>query len=123
MKKSIALFILILFVFQNTSSVWIITTFYINQDYIAKNICINRFDAVPVCKGQCFLDKELKASEKQEQKIPNAIYKEIQLFCENQIDFSFPEVIISFQKRVSILQKDNLKSTFIFSIYHPPRCA
>lgn len=123
MKKSITLFILFLFVFQNTSSLWIIGAFYVNQDYIAKNICINRFDAVPTCKGQCFLTKELKASEKKGQKLPNTTYKEIQLFCENEIPFSFQNPTILFKKSYPILKIDNQKSTYIFSIYHPPKCA
>jgi hypothetical protein len=123
MKKSITLFILFLFVFQSTSSLWIIGTFYINQDYIAKNICVNRFDAVPICNGQCFLTKELKASEKKEQKIPNSTYKEVQLFCENEMQFSFAHPTASFKKSYPILQKDNQKSTYFSSIYNPPKCA
>ena len=43
-------------------------SFYIQQDYIAQNLCINRFDAIPVCKGQCYLKKQLKTNENQEKK-------------------------------------------------------
>jgi hypothetical protein len=123
MRKSISIYILILLVFQNTSSLWVIGAFYINQDYIAKNVCINRFDAVPICKGQCYLTKELKTTEKQDQKIPTVTYKEIQLFCEYEMIFSFSKPVL-FSKRIyPVLKKDQLKSAFIFSIYHPPRCA
>jgi hypothetical protein len=123
MRKSISICILALLVFQNTSSLWIIGAFYINQDYIAKNVCINRFDAVPICKGQCYLSKELKNTEKQEQKIPTVTYKEIQLFFEYEMAFSFSETIVIARTIYPLLKKDQLRSTFIFSIYHPPRCA
>ncbi|WP_291287827.1 hypothetical protein [Flavobacterium sp.] len=123
MRKSISICILALLVFQNTSSLWTIGAFYINQDYIAKNVCINRFDAVPICKGQCYLSKELKNTEKQEQKIPTVTYKEIQLFFEYEMTFSFSETIVSAKRIYPLLKKDQLKSTFIFSIYHPPRYA
>ena len=75
MKKSITLFILMLLVFQNAGSIWIIGDFYINRDYIAKNVCINRFDAVPICNGKCYLESKLTANDKQEQQFPNVTYK------------------------------------------------
>lgn len=77
MKKAIAFFLLLIFTFQSTQSLWIITSFQINRDYIASNLCINRFDKVPVCKGQCFLDKELGKEQKQSKKNPSAIDKEL----------------------------------------------
>jgi hypothetical protein len=122
MKKSIALFILTLLVFHNTSGLWIIGAFYINQDYIAKNVCINRFDAVPLCKGQCYLSRELKANESHQEKFPTVSYKEIQLFCESWIDFSFAANTALFKKSYPIFKIGPQKSVFIFSIYHPPRC-
>ena len=32
-----------------------------NRDFIAKNLCINRFNPDSDCKGQCFLMKKLTA--------------------------------------------------------------
>ena len=111
-----------LLVFQNAGSIWIIGDFYINRDFIAKNVCINRFDAIPICNGKCYLYSKLKANEKQEQKFPTVTYKEIQLFLQNQEQFSFPPVRVAFKKKYPSLQAGCQKSNFISSIYHPPRC-
>lgn len=110
-----------LFVFQNAGSLWIIGDFYINQDYIAKNLCINRFDAIPMCNGKCYLENKLKRSEKGEQKFPTVIYKEVQLFFESPIRFSFAVMRFVFKKKYPVLQAGSQKFNFIFSIYHPPR--
>ena len=64
MKKTAVYFLLILFVIQSTSNLWIISSFYINRDYIAKELCINRFDKMPVCKGICYLEKKISDNEK-----------------------------------------------------------
>lgn len=122
MKKSILFILLLSFLYQSTSSIWIITSFYINQDYIAKNICINRFDAIPVCNGKCFLEKELSADAEKEQQIPNIKNKEVHpLFFQvinykpvtaynqafTQIDY--PEYIPNF-----------ILSKLVFPVFRPP---
>lgn len=121
MKRCITLFILLLLVFQNSGNIWIIGDFYINQDYIAKNLCINRFDTVPICNGKCYLDNKLKASEKEDKKFPTIIYKEVQLFLQDPIQFSFIMIRLLFKKKFPVLYIGSQNSEFIFSIYHPPK--
>lgn len=112
------------FAFQSAGNLWIISSFYINQDYIAKNLCINRFDAIPVCNGQCVLTKELKANEKQEQKIPNVKEKEIQLYFYCQESITLLQKTIFETSKTAIIKKDsNIKNTFLYSIFHPPKMA
>lgn len=124
MKKLATLFLLCLFVFQSTNSFWIVASFYANQDYIAENICINRFDKIPVCKGKCFLSEQLKQSEKKEQKVPNVKDKETQLY--------FHTIAVAFiarKKPVEVTQLPSVGSSttitqpFFYSIFHPPRTA
>jgi len=45
-------------------SVWV--DFKINQDYIAKVLCINREKPSKGCNGKCHLKKQLKKTEPQE---------------------------------------------------------
>lgn len=87
-----------LLAFQNAGSTWIIGDFYINQDYIVKNVCINRFDTIPICNGKCYLEYKLKANDKQEQKYPTVTYKEVQLFLQHPDQFSFKAVRFVFKK-------------------------
>ncbi len=89
MKRAFAIFFLIAFVFQSTSTLWIMASFYAQRDYISKNLCINRFDAIPVCKGQCYLTKQLQENEKKEQNLPDLKQKEIQLFFKTIYPLNF----------------------------------
>ena len=124
MKKIVLYFLLMSFVFQSTSNLWIISSFYINQDYIAKNLCVNRFEKIPVCYGKCFLAKKLNENDKQEQKIPNVKEKEIQLYFYHQEPIVFnPKIIIKNSKAIIFKKDCNIKNTFLYSIFHPPKMA
>ena len=124
MKKTAVYFLLILFVIQSTSNLWIISSFYINRDYIAKELCINRFDKIPLCYGKCVLTKQLKDNEKEEQKFPNVKEKEIQLYFYQQESIEFSKKSIVENSKMAIIQKDsNIKNTFLYSIFHPPKMA
>ncbi|WP_103727050.1 hypothetical protein [Flavobacterium croceum] len=76
MKKVVVYFLLFIFTIQSTKSLWIITSFQINRDYIASNLCINRFDKIPTCKGQCFLINELSKEQKDNKKNLTTIEKD-----------------------------------------------
>ena len=124
MKKLLIHIMLLIFIFQSTCNFWIIISFYVNRDYIAENVCIDRFDQVPVCKGQCFLDEKLQQSEKQEQKLPNLKVKEVQLFCDTA-DYSYTKMPVFFQEypKPAILPDFTLIKKLPTSIFHPPRWA
>jgi len=123
MRKIVAIFFLIAFVLQSTSSLWILASFYAQRDYISQNICINRFDAIPVCKGQCYLTKQLKENEKKEQDFPNLKQIEIQLFFQNNFTFEFEETIITDNLNAPTYKGNFLSSEFLFSVFHPPQLA
>jgi hypothetical protein len=122
MKKIVIYFLLIAFVFQTTSNLWIISSFYINQDYIAKNVCVNRFDKIPVCYGKCFLTKQLKENDKEQQKTPNVKDKEIQLYFYAQKTLQFNRNITVDKATKVIITKDcNITNPLLYSIFHPPK--
>lgn len=124
MKKLLIHIMLLTFVFQSTCNFWIIISFYANRDYIAENICINRFDQIPVCKGQCFLNQKLQENEKQEQKLPSLKIKEIQLFC-HIADDTYTKMPVLFQEypKPAILPDCILIKKHSTSIFHPPKLA
>ncbi len=69
--KFIAVPILILLLMTQTFSKWfVVMSFKFNQDYIAKNLCENRYRPVLNCNGNCVLMKKMKQEEKQEQNAP-----------------------------------------------------
>lgn len=47
---------------------WIIIDFKINQDYIAKVLCINKEKPEKKCNGNCHLTKQLQKAEESEKK-------------------------------------------------------
>ena len=66
--KWITIPILTLLIISHTFSNWfVVLNFKLNQNFIANNICENRFQPKLNCKGNCALVKKLKQQEKQEQ--------------------------------------------------------
>ena len=122
MKKILIHILLLTFVFQSTCNFWIIISFYANREYISENICINRFDKMPICKGQCFLNEKLLDNQKQEQKLPDLKGKEIQLFC-NTFDDPSAKLLVFFQEypKPAILPDFTLIRKHSTSIFHPPK--
>jgi len=117
MKKIAAILLIAAFLVQGTSQLWIMAAFKINQDYIAANLCINRFDAIPVCKGSCYLEDQLNQDQKQQQKLPDLKTKEITLFCEgNSIALTqaiLPKAQVSYPYHtISFITSDYLRSVF-----------
>ncbi len=123
MKKLFANILLTAFLLQSFSQLYIITSFYIRQDYISKNLCVNRFDTIPVCKGQCYLAKELKESEKkQDQHSLDLKLKEIQLSQPVPYEYIYCLSTPLFHKPKPISKETNiLISEFNFSVFHPPK--
>jgi hypothetical protein len=81
---------------------WGAVAYYrINQDYIAKNLCVNRDKPMMNCNGQCFLAKKLKAAEDKEQKSNS-----------ERLD-KMPEVVLSFQAIQSVFTARFTASEFV----------
>ncbi|RZF59282.1 hypothetical protein [Sphingobacterium corticibacterium] len=55
--------LLVAVLIQSTSSMWIFVGFQLNWDYIESQLCINRFDTIPVCKGSCYLEEKIKEDQ------------------------------------------------------------
>lgn len=120
MKKNIAIVLLFVFAMQSTTNLWILASFYIQRDYIAENLCVNRFDKIPICKGQCYLNKQLKENEKQEQKLPDLRQKEIQLFFQQEcFTLKFFTPLQENTKPIGYNQVFTI-TNFHCSIDHPP---
>ena len=66
-KYPITILLLVLMAAQTFSKWCLITEFQVNRDFIAKNLCVNRLNAISCCKGTCFLNKSLAEDEKQQQ--------------------------------------------------------
>lgn len=92
-----------------------------NRDYIANNLCINRFDAIPVCKGSCILENALNKAQKEEQKTPEMKIKEINLYCQHSNIVPNPIVVIHLlQKKYAAIYNSKPTEVIHTSVFHPP---
>lgn len=95
--------------------------FKINQDYIAANLCINRFEAIPICKGSCYLENQLNQDQQQQQKFPDLKTKEINLFCQNNaIVLSTQVILLNSDISYPYFNTSFITSAYLRSVFRPP---
>lgn len=121
MRLTIAIFLLILTILQNTRSRWIVLYFYAKRDYISQNFCINRFKPVTMCYGKCYLKKQLKETEKKEQKLPSLKFKENLIFIEYDLGIQILKPYASNVLKFLIFNSVISQLEPIFSIFRPPK--
>jgi len=121
LKKIISILLIAALLLQTTSQLWILASFYINRNYIAANLCINRFDQIPVCKGSCYLEKQINESNKQQQeKLPELKLKEITLFCSSHtIAVPCPKNGAD-EPSLCLYKSPSPQSQFLQAVFRPP---
>jgi hypothetical protein len=106
---------------QSTINIWTMAMFHVQQEYIAQNLCVNRFDAIPVCNGQCYLDKQLQENnEENKESSLDTRQSEISLFFQ-PIQLSYLKFFGSNGRSTSA--GNSMCQTalaFKWSIDHPP---
>lgn len=122
MRKVITLFMLLLIMTQSTSQLWITASFFINRDYIARVLCINRDKPESGCNGSCQLKKQIKEDqENQEKSGIDAKVKDVLVYFPTTIPqisfntFEWAEKTFSNAYFTSFLPEG-----FAHSIFHPP---
>jgi hypothetical protein len=96
-------------------------SFYLQRDYIAKTLCVNRFEAIPVCKGQCYLKKQIKENDSKDRSTETLKLKEIDLFVQESEPSSIEN--INFEMLTDdyyIKDHQCISSSPLSSIFHPP---
>lgn len=67
MLKSITILLSFLILLVSAKDVISYGFFFLNQDYIANNICENRFDDFAMCSGKCFLAESISNNHTQDE--------------------------------------------------------
>ncbi len=94
--------------------------YWLNRSYIVNALCENRETPQMNCKGKCFLVKQLKNQEKQEQQSPDLKREKFEVqpfYLPASLDLTI------FQFSVNAEYKnfdDTLTATFSRSVFHPP---
>jgi hypothetical protein len=120
LRKVLPYLLALAFVWQSMHGLWTLCSFFIQQDYIAQNLCENRFDKLSMCNGQCYLEKQLKEDGKQEQKLPTI--KQQESFCLVHEQKEEPENLFQLQEENSNFTENrgSLASAYLQSIDQPP---
>lgn len=95
--------------------------FKINQDYIARVLCINRDKPELNCNGNCVLMQKLKTAQETEQSQENQTNKKqsFETFCESLLCFdtrTFPDKPQAFKNYPQLFI-----SNYSVDIFHPPK--
>ncbi len=69
--------LMLLLMTQTFGHLLVVLSFRINRDYIAKNLCENRYRPMLHCKGNCVLMKKMKQEQKQERESPGNLKLEV----------------------------------------------
>jgi len=123
LKKILVILLTLLVFIQPLSKVWILVSFKINQDYIAKNLCENRAKPILKCNGKCQLMKKLKQADKDEEKqTPQTIKEKLELlYCHNQVNFNVSQKFDFVVKKQSFFgYKFQDYSSYQSTIFRPP---
>jgi hypothetical protein len=84
MRRAIAILLLCSLSVHCAGRLGIVAGWWLNQDYIARVLCINRDKPQLKCNGKCHLRQQLKAveeAERKQQPDSRQAFQEITLFC------------------------------------------
>ena len=122
MKHFLYILLFIGILFQTFSKVIIFINFEINQDYIAKNICVKKNIPNNHCNGKCHLNKLLKEDDNKQDTTPFANFKqikEVQLFYQKK-DIVLANILLYTEHTYSPYRHSE-KIIPVFSCFHPPK--
>lgn len=107
--------------FQSVQRTWIVASWKLNQAYIASELCEKRFEEKSCCAGSCYLNKELKENEEQEQSAPVNEKTKSELVCD-----VFTHTIhkinhpVFFSAVFPMVWKYGQPVLYSSSVFHPP---
>lgn len=121
--KITALLLTSLLLANNLNNVIIVTDFVINQDFIAKTLCIQK-EEQKGCMGKCYLKKQLNEATNQDQDQPLQFQNRIELsvFIVVEDDLSdYTKSNLNYKKKNSFFFDHDLTPLqIVFEITHPP---
>jgi hypothetical protein len=97
------------------------TIFKINQNEIAKTLCVLREQKNNTCNGNCVLKAELKKQAKKEEKNSALLKEKIDsIYTITEIQYNFTFVKIAETTPIPSFCKIAKTKPILFSIFHPP---
>ena len=120
MKQLATIFLLLIILLQTFNRLVVEADYYINIGYIVKNLCVNKEKPSMHCNGKCYLARQLKEQQKQEQTpLSKKGNSEIPLFLVNQ-EYNYKSAQFNLNKSYPALNNNVKPVSFPRSIFHPP---
>lgn len=123
MKKALLVFLALVFVIHGTSNLWIWVAFKIQQEYVASNLCENRFKPQTLCKGKCYLSKKLDENQKQGKDLPGIKQIDIQLIANEIGQSHLFKVPLKCNSKWTVIRDIFYEMRSLNSVFHPPQVA
>ncbi len=120
MKKLISIFLLLVLTIQYFNKLEIFVYYQLNKNFISSTFCENKNKPELQCNGKCFMKKQLKASDENQNKTPINIkdFQEIIFFCSHS-EIAFPKHNSLSDLCFARFKNRNYPSS-LFGIFHPP---
>lgn len=120
-KYPVTILLILLIALQTFSKWCVIVDYQVNKEYIAKNLCVNRFRPSCCCHGKCYLNKKMAADESQQQAPGKGSQKDEVLLQVHTPGNALPEPAISLVHTThSTRYLSGLSRVFLSSFTPPP---
>jgi hypothetical protein len=122
LTRAIAILLLFSSLSVNLSGLFVFAGFEMNEDYIAKELCVNKNKPELQCNGKCYLMNKLKQAQDKEQKQEHQFQK-VQLQMQEAIvalPFTFKQYPIA-AINFSIPLNTGMPVARVNAIFHPPQ--
>lgn len=119
-RNLISIVLVSVFLIQASAKFIIYINFKINQDYIAKNLCVKKEIANNDCEGGCCLKESLEKEEKSENPLPNFPKEKSETFF---IPVQLKQTLQKGQviSNIHFIYMDKPTQDYPLSIFHPPQ--
>lgn len=119
-RNLISIVLLSVFLIQASAKFIIYVNFKLNQDFIAKNLCVKKEIANNDCEGGCCLKESLEKEEKSESPLPNLPKDKSETFY---IPVQLNQTIETGQiiSNIHFIYMDKPTKDYPLSIFHPPQ--
>lgn len=120
LKYSIVILLVLVSLIATMQDSFTLLVFKINQDYIAKNLCVQKEVENNTCQGCCHLKKQMEQQNEQEKSNPNQSREKllIDLFPLENIKTQPKSVHTTIRYKELQCQFVN---SFISDVFHPPQ--
>ena len=119
MKNFFATILILSILSFQLSELLIYTAFKINQDYIAKNLCVEKDVVGSTCNGCCHLKKKVNEQQEQKKDLPPIQNEKPYVnFCLQRSEFNL--LINSNKVLLRVPDRNEYQFLIHHTIFHPP---